>query len=46
MKRKLLVVAALFLTAGVTFATTTRQKWTPGWDNFNEPLNYKNVQPA
>ena len=52
MKRKLLVVAALFLTAGVTFATTTRQKWTPGWDNFNEPLNYKksyvswNVDPA
>ena len=52
MKRKLLVVAALFLTAGVTFATTTRQKWTPGWDNFNEPLNYKksyvtwNVNPA
>jgi len=41
MKRILLVVVALFLSASVAFAAPTRQKWTAGWDNFNEPLNYK-----
>lgn len=41
MKRIFLVVVALFLSASVAFATETRQKWTVGWDNFSEPLNYK-----
>jgi len=39
MKRKILVAAALFLTAAAASATTL--KWTAGWDNFSEPLNYK-----
>jgi hypothetical protein len=40
MKRKFLVLALLL--SGVTaFAATTSQKWTAGWDNFSEPLNYK-----
>lgn len=52
MKRILLLVVALFPSAGVAFAAPTRQTWTPGWDNFSEPLNYKksyvswNVNPA
>lgn len=54
MKNKLLAAAAaaLFMTTSVAFAAPTRQKWTAGWDNFNEPLNYKksyvswNVNPA
>ncbi len=41
MKRIFLVVAALSLSASAAFATATMQKWTAGWDNFNEPLNYK-----
>jgi hypothetical protein len=41
MKRILLVVAALFLSAIAAFATATTQKWTAGWDNLSEPLNYK-----
>jgi len=39
MKKIFLIVAAL-LSVGSAFAATT-QKWTAGWDNFNEPLNYK-----
>jgi hypothetical protein len=41
MKRILLVVAALLLAVGTASATATMQKWTAGWDNFGEPLNYK-----
>ena len=40
MKRIFLAVVALFLSASAAFAATT-QKWTAGWDNFGEPLNYK-----
>jgi hypothetical protein len=39
MKRILLVVVALLLSASAASAATT-QKWTAGWDNFSEPLNY------
>ena len=34
------VVAVSLLAASMASAATT-QKWTSGWDNFNEPLNYK-----
>ena len=36
----LVAIAALLLSAGVASAATA-QKWTPGWDNFHEPLNYQ-----
>jgi hypothetical protein len=39
MKRIFLVVVALFLSASAASAGTT-QKWTAGWDNFSEALNY------
>ena len=39
MKRIFLVVA-LLLATGTAFAAATTQKWTAGWDNFGEPLNY------
>jgi hypothetical protein len=38
MKRMFLV--ALVLSAGTALAASTTQKWTAGWDNFGEPLNY------
>ena len=41
MKRMLLVAVALLLAAGTASAAATMQKWTAGWDNFGEPLNYK-----
>ena len=41
MKRILLVVVVLFLSASAALATATTQKWTAGWDNLSEPLNYK-----
>ena len=40
MKRIFLLVAALLLSAVTASATATVQKWTAGWDNFGEPLNY------
>lgn len=40
MKRIFLVAMALVLSASAASAATT-QKWTAGWDNFSEPLNYK-----
>src|SRR5271169_5959115 len=40
MKRMFLVMVALLLSASAASAGTM-QKWTAGWDNFNEPLNYK-----
>ncbi len=40
MKRTLLLAVALLLSAGTASATATVQKWTAGWDNFSEPLNY------
>jgi hypothetical protein len=40
MKRIFLVAVALLLSASAASAATT-QKWTAGWDNFSEPLNYK-----
>jgi hypothetical protein len=40
MKRIFLVAMALVLSASAASAATT-QKWTAGWDNFSEPLNYE-----
>jgi len=40
MKKTLLVMLALLLAVGAASASTI-QKWTAGWDNFSEPLNYK-----
>ena len=40
MKRICLLLAALLITAGTASATATVQKWTAGWDDFSEPLNY------
>jgi hypothetical protein len=40
MKRIFLVLLALLLSVGTASATATIQKWTAGWDNFGEPLNY------
>jgi hypothetical protein len=40
MKRVFLLVVALALSASPVFATATVQKWTAGWDNFSEPLNF------
>jgi hypothetical protein len=37
MKRIFLLVAALLLSAT---ASATTEKWTAGWDNFSEPLNF------
>jgi hypothetical protein len=34
------VVVGLLLSAGAASATVTTQKWTAGWDDFSEPLNY------
>ena len=39
MRRIFLVLLALLLTAGASSAATM-QKWTAGWDNLGEPLNY------
>jgi hypothetical protein len=41
MKRIFLLVVAVLLSAATASATATVQKWTAGWDNFGEPLNYK-----
>jgi hypothetical protein len=38
MKKKI-VAAVMLLSMSAAWATTT-QKWTAGWDNFGEPLNY------
>src|ERR1700687_242186 len=40
MKRPFLVAAVLLLASGAASATATIQKWTAGWDNFSEQLNY------
>lgn len=40
MKKAFLLVTALLLLASTAFATATTLKWTAGWDNSNEPLNY------
>jgi hypothetical protein len=39
MKKLFLLAGALLLSACAASATTT-QKWTAGWDNFSEPLNF------
>ena len=39
MKRIFLVAVALLMSAGAASAST-KQKWTAGWDNFGEPLDY------
>jgi hypothetical protein len=39
MKRLFLVAVTLLLSASTASAATT-QKWTAGWDDFTEPLNY------
>ena len=41
MKRTFLLTAALLLFVSAAFAKPTTLKWTAGWDNFGEPLNYK-----
>jgi hypothetical protein len=40
MKKIFLMAVALLLAASAASAATT-QKWTAGWDNFGEPLNYE-----
>ncbi len=40
MKRVFLLLMALLFSASTASATATIQKWTAGWDNFTEPLNY------
>jgi hypothetical protein len=42
-RRSCLVAVALLLSAGAVSAPAT-QKWTAGWDNFRESLNYKQRQ--
>lgn len=41
MKKTILVVAALLVSASFAMAQVTLQKWTAGWDFFSEPLNYE-----
>ncbi len=41
MKRTFCMVVPLLLSASFALAGATRQKWTAGWDIFNEPLNYE-----
>jgi hypothetical protein len=41
MRKTLLLAGALLLLGSVASATSTALKWTAGWDNFGEPLNYK-----
>jgi hypothetical protein len=43
---KKLLMMALLLSASAGFAGTTTQKWTAGWDNFGEPLNYTTSKVA
>ncbi|HWZ81380.1 MAG TPA: hypothetical protein VNW47_02085 [Terriglobales bacterium] len=38
--KTLLLAAALLLSTEMASAATTTQKWTAGWDNFAEPLNF------
>jgi hypothetical protein len=40
MKTMFLLAVALLLSTGSAFVTVTVQKWTAGWDNFSEPLNF------
>ena len=40
MKKALAVAALLSFSASTLSASTTKQKWTAGWDYFSEPLNY------
>jgi len=39
-KKTFLAVAALLLAAGTASASPTVMKWTAGWNNFTEPLDY------
>ena len=39
MKRIFLLIMALLLSTGGACAATI-EKWTPGWDNFSEPLDF------
>jgi hypothetical protein len=39
MRRIFLLLAALLLATGTASAATTKQKWTPGYDIFSEPLD-------
>jgi hypothetical protein len=39
MNRAFLLLVALFLSVGTASAATT-EKWTAGWDNFSEPLDF------
>jgi hypothetical protein len=40
MKKIFLLAVALLVAATTASATPTIQKWTAGWDNFSEPLNF------
>ncbi|MFY9561835.1 MAG: hypothetical protein WAQ52_16495 [Terriglobales bacterium] len=46
MKSTFLLAATLLLAAGTASAAMTTQKWTAGWDNFSEPLdfNHSNIK--
>ena len=48
MKTIFLLTVALTLSVGMVSGQTTTQKWTTGWDNFNEPLDltHSNVKWA
>lgn len=41
MKRGIVSAVAALLLSSAAFGGATTQKWTAGWDNFSEPLNYK-----
>ena len=43
---KKMLIMAFLLSASAGFAGTTTQKWTAGWDNFGEPLNYTKSKVA
>lgn len=48
MRKIIALLTLLFLLACAASAQTTTQKWTTGWDNFNEPidLTHSNVKWA
>jgi hypothetical protein len=38
--RRIWILAVVLLASSGTALAATTQKWTAGWDNFNEPLNF------
>src|ERR1700751_1407475 len=41
MKKAFILAVVSVLASGISSATTLKQAWTPGWNKFHEPLNYK-----